>query len=228
MKILAIDTSSKNSSVAICDNENILSEFNINNSITHSQTIMPMLSSALELAKIKLQNIDIFAVSSGPGSFTGIRIGMSAIKGLALGLNKPCVSISSLESLAYNFLFYNGMICSVIDAKCENVYSSIFKINNQNVIRLSEDRLISINDLCNNLLTYNKDIMIVGDATNILCSSNISNSFIPSPINLRLQKATSIAKIALEKYNNNQMTNSENLIPLYLNKPQAEKNLIKN
>ena len=121
MKILAIDSSAKSASVAITDDKNLLGEFFINVGLTHSQTLMPMVEDILKNTNLKISNIDAFAVSSGPGSFTGLRIGIAAIKGMAFADEIPCIEVSTLYSMVYNFMGENAIICATMDARCNQI-----------------------------------------------------------------------------------------------------------
>lgn len=136
MKILAVDTSAKVTTVAVVDESGIVAEFNSNAKLTHSQTLMPMVEALLSCSKISIDEIDCFACAVGPGSFTGLRIGISAIKGLAFYKNKPCVGVSSLWALAYNLSDINTdrIICAVMDARCNQVYTSIYEASDDGLI----------------------------------------------------------------------------------------------
>lgn len=174
MRILAVDTSAKVSSVSVVEDNEILAEFNVNSSLTHSQTLMPMIDSMLSSSKIPLDSIDLFAASAGPGSFTGIRIGIGAVKGLAYGRNKPCVSVSTLEALAYNMADFSGIVCPVMDARCNQVYTALFEAEKQNITRLCEDKAISIDELYDSLSSLNKNIIFVGDGAD-LCYNKLKD-----------------------------------------------------
>jgi tRNA threonylcarbamoyladenosine biosynthesis protein TsaB len=225
LKILAIDTSGKVSSVSIIEDEKILAEFNINNSLTHSQTIMPMVENALDCAKISIKEIDGFAASIGPGSFTGLRIGIGAIKGMAFALNKPCVGVSTLESLAYNLKGMDGIICAVMDARCSQVYTACF----ENEQRLTDDEAVYIEQLGLNLKKYNKKVFLVGDGANlcynILKEHNI-DVHVASAKNLQ-SSATSVAMIAQKDFLEEKTCSAKELFPFYLRLPQAEQQRLK-
>ncbi|MGN0661063.1 MAG: tRNA (adenosine(37)-N6)-threonylcarbamoyltransferase complex dimerization subunit type 1 TsaB, partial [Oscillospiraceae bacterium] len=140
MIILGIDTSAQTASAAVCSEDRIIACGSVNAKLTHSQTIMPLVTSLLEAAHISLDGIDAFAVSKGPGSFTGIRIGVSAVKGLAFAKSKPCIGVSTLSALAYNMLGFDGIICPVMDARCSQVYNAVFRISGGAPERLCPDR----------------------------------------------------------------------------------------
>lgn len=233
MKILAIDTTAAAASCAICEDDFLLAEYYVNLKQTHSQTIMPMIENTLNLSKIKLDDIDLFAVSTGPGSFTGVRIGVAAIKGLALPKDKPCSNVSSLEALAYNVCQSDCMICCVMDARRNQFYNAIFEYSNNQLQRITEDRAIAFENLekeINNAVLNEKKIILVGDGAN-LCYNNLKDKYskfvILASQNLRYAKASSVAEVALKQFNNGNTITSSELLPSYLRLPQAERELKK-
>ena len=171
MKVLALDSSAKACSVAITDDNRILGSFFINTALTHSQTLVPMIDSVLKSTNTALEDIDRIAVSAGPGSFTGVRIGVSAVKGIAMPLNKPCVSISTLESMPYNVIDCDCIVCAVMDARCNQVYNALFDVTNREVTRLCDDRALSIPDLAEELKSYKSKIVLVGDGAELCYDS---------------------------------------------------------
>ncbi len=219
MRILAIDTSAVCASVAVTDGDKILSESQTNSGLTHSRTLMPMLDSTLKNAEISLESIDLFACSVGPGSFTGIRIGVAAIKGLCDSLKKKCVPISTLEALAYNLTGQKCTAVSVMDARCNQVYCAMFAVDGNNVTRLTDDEALIIEDLGKKLENY-ENVIFVGDGA-ILCHGKLGYS-IASPQN-RFQKGSSVAFCG-EKHIDT-ATDGSKLMPLYLRLPQAEREL---
>lgn len=229
MKILALDSSAVTASVAIVDDEKIIGESFVNAKLTHSTTLMPMVVSLLECTQTKLSEIDYFAVSSGPGSFTGLRIGIAAIKGMAMAEEKPCVGVSTLEAMAYNLLIKNAIVCSVMDARCSQFYNAIFEVKNGIVKRCCEDRALSVEELKNDLLKnyINKDIILVGDGAKIAYSiykDNIDNVKI-APELLRYQHASGVAYSAKKKISKDEILSANDLLPTYLRLPQAQREL---
>ena len=228
MKILSIECSAVPCSVAIAENGKILAADFINDKLTHSQTLMPMVVSALKDANLGINDIDGFAVSAGPGSFTGIRIGISAIKGMATPLNKPCVPVSTLETIAQNCKDKNGIICAVMDARCNQVYNALFSVENGIITRLSEDRALLSEELVSELKEkYNdKTIIIAGDGTEVfkIYASQLSNVIITDTEN-RFQNAIGVSLVAKKEFKNNNTVSSEKLLPVYLRLPQAEREL---
>ena len=229
MKILAVDTSATSASVCVAQENKIIGEFSINTALTHSQTLIPMIEQLAEKTGVTLDNIDAIAVNAGPGSFTGVRIGVAAVKGIAFSRNIPCVSVSTLESMAYNMLDNDCIVCSVMDARCSQVYNSLFRVKDGKVTRLIEDRALSLTDLKLDLQKYNEKIILVGDGAEITFNyfeNSLQNVFLAS-VNNRVQKASSIACVAFKKINNGETLNASELMPVYLRLPQAQRELNK-
>lgn len=225
MKILGIDSSAKSASVAITDEKKVISHFYINTGLTHSQTLMPMLENALALAGLSLNDINLFAVNKGPGSFTGVRIGVSAIKGIADIVKKPCVGVSTLESMVYNVTESDCVICCVMDARCNQVYNAIFDVSEGKINRLTEDSAISIDELETFLNKYKKNIILVGDGAD-LCYTKLSDkikNLTINPDNNKYQNAVGTCYCALN--HENEKISSSELIPEYLRLSQAEREL---
>ena len=147
MLILALDSSAAPASAALLEDGKILSEFYINTKQTHSQTLMPMVESVLKLTNKTLDDVTCMAVSAGPGSFTGVRIGVSCVKGLSMTRNIPCAGVSTLRAMAENARQLTGIVCAVMDARCGQVYNALFEIKNGKVIRLCEDRALTLDEL---------------------------------------------------------------------------------
>lgn len=226
MKILAADTSASPVSVALTDNGRLLGEFYLNIKTTHSQTLMPLIESVLKTTNTNINEIDIFAVNAGPGSFTGVRIGVASVKGLSMPLDKLCASVSTLESMAYCMPYQNGVVCAVMDARCSQVYNALFRLNDGKPERLTPDRALSIDELAEELGTYSENIYLVGDGAEI-CSkafSDIENISL-APENIRFQHAYGTAKAAEKMAEENNLCTSDRLMPVYLRLPQAEREL---
>ena len=222
MNILAIDTSAVASSVAVCNDFKLVGEMFINVKLTHSQTLLPSCTSLLSATTYTLDDIDLFAVSAGPGSFTGLRIGIAAIKGMALCKNKPIVAVSTLEALAHNLSGFDGIVCAVMDARCNQVYNAIFESSvNGKQIRLCDDRALPIDELATELKSYDKNIFLVGDGAE-LCYNKIElkNIFL-APEKARFAKGSSVGFIAFR--DNEKAITADTLMPTYLRIPQAER-----
>lgn len=224
MKILAVDSSAKSASVAVSENGRLISECFVNNALTHSRTLMPMVENALSQADMSLKDINALCVNVGPGSFTGIRIGVAAVKGLAACDEIPCAGVSTLESIAYNFADEECIVCAAMDARCNQVYTAIFRCEGGKVIRICDDKAITIDELGNELSGYNERIYLAGDGAE-LCfrafGEKLSNARLAGE-NRRYQRAFGAA---LAAENKNEFFDSALLAPVYLRLPQAEREL---
>lgn len=221
MRILAVDTSAVCASVGVTENGKILSESSINTGLTHSRTLMPMIDSTLRNGEIDLDSIDYLACSVGPGSFTGIRIGVAAIKGLADGLKKKCIPVSTLEALAYNL---QGRCCtavSVMDARCNQVYCGIFLVDGEEITRLTEDMALKIEELEKILPDY-ENIVFVGDGAR-LCHEKLGYEI--APAGQLYQRGSSVALAAEKSFSEEKTVTAAELMPAYLRLPQAEREL---
>lgn len=225
MKILAVDSSAKACSAAIVEDNKVLGSFFINTALTHSQTLVPMIDAVLKNTSTDIDTIDTFAVSAGPGSFTGVRIGVAAIKGIAMPLEKPCASVSTLEAMPYNLLSENCIAACVMDARCNQVYNAIFEVNNGKVVRLCDDRALSTDELLNELKEFDKKIFLVGDGAELCYNfyKEVLENIYLAPENIRYQNAVGVAFAAFNK----KTVSSDELMPTYLRLPQAQRELKK-
>ncbi len=232
MKILALDCSATPASVAVLENEKVLASSFSNVKITHSETLMPMLENTLFSARLNVSDIEGIAINNGPGSFTGIRIGIAAVKGLAAAKSLPCVGVSTLLSMAYNFTDTDCIVCGVMDARCNQVYNAIFDISEGKIIRLCEDRALLCEELAEELkkLSQNSDkrVIIVGDGTEVFFPfvREIPNIYKSGELK-RYQNAASVGLAALESFKNGEVLTPDALLPVYLRLPQAERELKK-
>lgn len=227
MKILSFDSTAKVASVAVTEGERVLLQYSIDNGLTQSELLLPMAEAALKALRINFSDIGAYAVTVGPGSFTGVRIGVSLVKGLAFGRNVPCVPVSTLEALAENLRSLSGIIVPCMDARRSQVYTAIFSSDKDDITRLCEDSAISISDLGERLREYDgTPIYLVGDGYDIVYKAlsdlglkNLS----ATPELLRLQNAASIGRVAKRKLESGEFTTDEKLSPIYLRMPQAER-----
>ena len=228
MNILSVDSSSKTASVAINKDEKTLVEIFLNTGLVHSKTLVPTIKSTIKYSGLSIEDIDLFSVTSGPGSFTGIRIGMSVIKGMMFALDKPCIPVSSLEVLAFNALnICDGIICSCLDFRRGNLYNCLFKGDEKKLIRLTDDRNISTDELLRELKNYNQKIYFVGDHEQLCYNSWInglsSENFYILKDSFCSIKASNLGLLAYRKYIDNRNVAMDDLYPNYLNLSQAEK-----
>lgn len=229
MKILAFDSTATAASVALIEDDKVIGEFFINTKITHSQTLMPMAESLLSCVQMNISEVDVFAVNAGPGSFTGVRIGVAAVKGMAMALNKPCVSVSTLDSMAYNLKSQNCISVCVMDARCDQVYNANFDIENNVIKRLCDDRALKIDELEQELKSVSKEIVFVGDGAD-LCYNKLKDRLPYVKLaeeSKRYQNAVSTAFVAVDLYKEGNFLSADDLMPYYLRLPQAERELKK-
>lgn len=226
MNILSIECSASPVSVCVFDGEKILASSYINVKITHSQTLLPMIESTLKSSALSLNDISGLSVATGPGSFTGVRIGISAIKGLAVNGDLPCVPVSTLEAMAHLFLDVNAVICPVMDARCNQFYNALFRIDNGKVCRICDDRAILSNDLLADIAGVTDKIIICGDgAEKFFSQINDNRNCVLADISRRYQSAVGVAFASFDKLKNGQTLNRRELLPSYLRPPQAEREL---
>lgn len=205
MRILAIGTSGKNCTVAISEDKKLIKEINISDGLTHSEKLMPSIDKILKETNFELQDMDAYAVSIGPGSFTGIRIGIATVKGLCLGLNKPVIAVPSLLALAYNKKDYEGYIISCIDAKNDNVYACIYRNENGIISQVGDYISDNVEVLNKKIQELNSDYVLVEDKD--------------------LEYASKIAEAGFDLYAKGEVTDGLHVTPLYLKKSQAEREL---
>ena len=229
IKILSVDTCLAECSVALHYDDKLIGEIFLNAGLTHSQTLMPAVDNLLRLAGIKVKDIDLFGVTKGPGSFTGIRIGMAAVKGMALPFDKPCVSVSSLYAMAINVQSFDGIVCACIDARNNQIYNAVFNIHDQKIERITEDRAILIDDFIKEVKEYDQKVIFIGDAAEICY--NTMNAFSKKNNLILLSKekgairASDIGKEAFRIYNLGESERCEDIMPEYLKLSQAEREL---
>lgn len=230
MKILCLECSATPCSVAIIEDEKIIASSFVNVKLTHSQTLMPMVENTLKASMTPLSDIEGFAISHGPGSFTGIRIGISAVKGLAAAKKLPCVGVSTLLAMAQNYCDTDCIVCAVMDARCNQVYNALFDISGGEIKRLREDRALMCNELAEELKDisnkYAKPIIVMGDGTDIFYpfTKGIEN-IIKSDPQRRFQNAMGVGKTAMCSFSRGETVSPEELLPFYLRLPQAEREL---
>lgn len=215
--LLSIDSSAVTASVALTDNDKILKSEFVNSGLTHSETLLPMINGVMD--GVGYNELDAIAITVGPGSFTGVRIGVATVKGIAFANDTPCYAVSTLEAIAHNF-DEDCVVCAVMDARRMQFYNALFKIKNGVVTRLTDDRAISIDDLRKELVKYD-NVIIAGDGAK-LCFENIAldNCQIASDDKL-YQNACSIHKIVVNK----EKISPKALMPVYLRQSQAEREL---
>ena len=224
MKILGLESSATSASVSVVENGKVIALTSSNTGLTHSQTLMPMVEKTIQESGISVKDIDLFAITHGPGSFTGVRIGIASVKGMADALGKQCVAVSTLEAIAEPLKNEDVIACAVMDARCNQVYTAIFNSGD----RLCEDKAVLIDELGEELKRYDKKIVFIGDGS-VLCyeklCENIQNCEVADE-RIRYVHGSSVGFVAEGKIKNGEEPiNSANLIPFYLRLPQAEREL---
>lgn len=231
MKILGVDSSATAASAAVLSDGKLLSVTFSNTGLTHSQTLLPMIDNTLNTAGLTVSDIDCFAVTNGPGSFTGVRIGVSAVKGLSQPLNKSCMAVSTLEAIAKPLENSGVYAVSVMDARCNQVYTAQFDCEN-GFSRATEDDALSIEVLAEQLNSIDKRKVLIGDGA-LLCYNKMKDvvkDIELAPLNIRYQSASSVALIAYDNYvklGDSCFIDSNHLVPNYLRLSQAERELKK-
>ena len=228
MRILSLDTATEVAACAVIENNNLLGETILNYKKQHSVILMPMIDSLLKNLNLSIQDIDGFVVSKGPGSFTGLRIGMATIKGLSQGTKKPFVSVSTLDALAYNMCYTSGIICPVLDALRGNVYTALYTFEGSTLKQISDHMVVSVEELITILSQYNQPVCFIGDGiqkNKELLNSIDKVSFAPS--NLNIVRASSLGELGLQLLSQGVEESLHNSGPVYLRKSQAERELDK-
>ena len=224
MKLLALETSAKAASCAIVADGVPLATAWQNTGLTHSRTLLPMVEDMLKNSDLTLADMDAIAVANGPGSFTGLRIGIAGVKGLAWAAEKPCVGVSTLESMAWPLAHMDGIIVCAMDARRQQIYNAVFRAKGGIPERLRPDRAISLEDAAADLKDVGEPMIIVGDGAE-LCFDAFSRRNIPcvlAPAHLRRQSAVGVALAAWHCWPNGQL-NAQDLAPVYLRLSQAER-----
>ncbi len=219
MKILALESSAIAASVALTRDGILLAETTVNIGNTHSETLLPIVENMMKQTGLSVADADLFAVSVGPGSFTGVRIGVATVKGLAFGSGKPCVGVSTLEALAENLsVVSDALICPVMNARRNQVYTALFRGGK----RLMPDSAISAEELDEILAAYDEPVLFTGDGYDLI-TGQTSHRFLPVPERLRVQSAASVAAVARRCYAEGRFTTDAGLVPVYLRPSQAER-----
>ncbi len=218
MLLLSVDSSAVTASAALTDGNRVIKSELINKGLTHSETLLPLIKRVMD--GCSYDKLDAIAITAGPGSFTGVRIGVATVKGLAFSNDIPCISVSTLEAIAYNFVDENCVVCAVMDARRMQFYNALFKVENGNVTRICEDRAISIDDLKEDIKNYDK-VIIAGDGAK-LCIENIGlENVILADEDKIYQNGIGVSRAAQNK----DKMNSASLMPVYLRLSQAEREL---
>lgn len=226
MNILGIDSSGTVASAAVVSGDILAAEFSVNNKQTHSQTLLPMISKVIEMSGIALEELDAIAIASGPGSFTGLRIGASTAKGMGLALQKPIVPVPTLEGLAYRLAGTEGLVCPIMDARRNQVYTGIYHVRGDGLQVVAEQRAADIHEILEELAKYGEKVTFLGDGVPVqqetICQE-YRGEYHFAPVHLSRQSAAAVAALGQSYYRQGKIETAAEHRPLYLRKSQAER-----
>lgn len=228
MLVLSMDCSSKVLTVALLNENSLLGEYALNNKKEHSALLMPMVDNLLKSCKVSISDIDGYVISKGPGSFTGLRIGMATVKGLSFGSDKPYISVSSLDALGYSLSTFDGIICPIMDALRDNVYTALYENNLAGFERVLEPTSMELEELLTLLSEKKTKVIFTGDALEKhkeYIKANFKNAYF-APNHLSIIRASSLGELGLKLLQAGTFDNPSSA-PIYLKKPQAERELEK-
>lgn len=224
MNILSVDTSSNNCSIAVVNEKAMLGEININYNLQHSVLLMPLIEELLQKLDMKARDLDALCISVGPGSFTGLRIGLSAVKGIALGLNLPVYASDGLRILAYGAFGFQGLIVPMMDALRGGYYTGIYTFEKNRLVTLMEPTILTLEELKAKLSSEEKEILILGDILEKISKEAVifSDNVVLAPANFNIPKASNIPYLLEEEISLGNSANIHELVPFYMRKSQAE------
>ncbi len=226
MRILALDSSGLVATVAIVEEEQLIAEYTVNYKKTHSQTLLPMLDEIGKMTELDLQTIDAIAVAGGPGSFTGLRIGSATAKGLGLALNKPLIHVPTVEGLAYNMWGIEGLICPIMDARREQVYTGVYRFEEGMLKVLDDQMAIAVDELIEKLNGYGEKVTFLGDGVPVYggkLEAGLSVPYTFAPAHRNRQSAASVGALAVQYYKEGRCETAGEHRPDYLRVSQAER-----
>lgn len=226
MKILALDSSGLVASLAIVTEEAMLAEYTINYKKTHSQTLLPMLDEIIKMLELDVKEIDAIAVAAGPGSFTGLRIGSATAKGLGLAIGKPIVAVPTLDGLAYNLFGSDKLICPLMDARRNQVYTGLYEFIGDEFHIVKQQMAVEVEDILEEINRIGREVIFLGDGTAVykeLVEENTKVKYQFAPIHLNRQRAGAVGALGIRMYRNNQVESAAQHEPVYLRLSQAER-----
>lgn len=226
MLAFAIESSSQVAGAAIVDENKVISECTLNRGLTHSEVLMTLVDNVFKMGNVDISDIDIFAVSKGPGSFTGLRIGIATTKGLAQAMDKPVVGVPTLDGLAYNIQYTPHTICPILNARRDQVYTSIYEYEGDKLNRVEDYMAIPLDELMERFLSGNKKTIFVGDGVGVYrdkIKDKMGDKALFAPAPFREQRPSSIASIAIDLADRGLTEDFRYIKPFYLRKSQAER-----
>jgi len=229
MKLLVLESSGLVASVALMEEDRMICEFTMNHKKTHSQTLLPMVDEMMKITGFQKKELDAVAISKGPGSFTGLRIGSATAKGLAQALDIPVVSISSLEGLAANLYGTKDLICPMMDARRSQVYTGIFQYDGERLVTRMEDDALPVADLIRILNEKGEPVIFLGDGVPVyqkMLEEGLTVPYRFAPVHMNRQRAGAVGVLAVQYFKEGKIESSRDHKPEYLRKSQAERELI--
>lgn len=226
MKILGIESSGLVASAAVVVDDSLVAEFTVNNKQTHSQTLLPMIDQVVQMSGVALKELDAIAVAAGPGSFTGLRIGAATAKGLGLALDKPLISVPTLEGLAYRMAGVDGLICPLMDARRNQVYTGIYRIKSNQLLTVLPQEAVDIRDILKELEQYEEKTVFLGDGVPVhreMIEKEYSGEYQFAPLHLSRQSASAVAALGQIYFQQGKYETAAEHKPVYLRQSQAER-----
>ena len=226
MKVLGLDSSGLVASVAVVENDNLCAEYTVNFKKTHSQTLLPMLDVIAEMIQLDLNTVDAIAVAAGPGSFTGLRIGSATAKGLGLALKKPLLAVPTLDALAYNIYDAKALVCPIMDARRNQVYTGIYSFENHILKTVRESDALDIHQLITELNQLGQEVIFLGDGVAVykdVIEEELKTAYSFAPAHCNKQRASSVAALGLKYLEQGNVVSAADFQPDYLRKSQAER-----
>lgn len=226
MKILAIDSSSLVATVAVVQDDIMIAEYTINHKKTHSQTLLPMIDEIVRMAEISVEDVDAIAISGGPGSFTGLRIGSATAKGLGLVWKKPLIHVPTLEAMAYNLYGTDKLICPIMDARRSQTYTGLYEFKNEEFSTIMKQSAISVEELAKKVNELGRSVIFVGDGIPVFkeyLDEALKVPHIYAPAHMNRQRAGAVAVLGIKYYNEGKIESAAEHQPDYLRKSQAER-----
>ena len=228
MKILAFDSSGLVASVAILEEEQLIAEYTLNYKKTHSQTLLPMLDEIVKMTELDLNEIDAIAVAAGPGSFTGLRIGSATVKGLGLALNKPILSVPTLEGIAYNLYGTDALICPMMDARRKQVYTGLYEFNGKKFQIIADQTACPVEEILDRCNEFGRKVIFLGDGVPVyqdMIKDKIQVEYDFAPAHMNRQRAGALGMRAFDYIREEKLESAAEHAPVYLRKSQAEREL---
>ena len=226
MKILGLDSSGLVASVAIVEDSDLRGEYTVNYKKTHSQTLLPMLDEVAKMIELDLNTIDAIAIAGGPGSFTGLRIGSATAKGLGLALNKPIVSVPTVDALAYNLVGHRDMVCPLMDARRNQTYTGLYRFRGNEMQTIREQCAVGIDEIIATVNEQNEAVVFLGDGVPVFKDYIAENCTVPysyAPAHMNKQRAGAVAVLGMLRYEQGQFEAAADHKPDYLRLSQAER-----